>query len=183
AWLEIDVDRPGWETVRRAVAHRTVHDLVERGRELGLAVAPNVPVPSRAANWFAARAVTGSAPQAQDWGRGPPLVVDLSSLWAGPLCSRLLQRCGAQVIKLESAQRPDGARNGPRAFFELLNAGKRSVVLDFASAQGRAELRALLVNADIVIEGSRPRALRQLGIEAEALIRENPRLTWLSITG
>ncbi|MGH8453859.1 MAG: CoA transferase [Nevskiales bacterium] len=112
-----------------------------------------------------------------------PLIVDLASLWAGPLCSRLLQRMGAEVIKLESTQRPDGARNGPAAFFDLLNVGKRTVTLDFSSAQGRDQLRALLGRADIVIEGSRPRALRQLGIHAETLIEENPGLNWISISG
>jgi crotonobetainyl-CoA:carnitine CoA-transferase CaiB-like acyl-CoA transferase len=112
-----------------------------------------------------------------------PRVLDLSSLWAGPLCSDLLQRLGADVVKVESLHRPDGARFGPPAFFGLLNARKRSVALDFRSAEGRAQLHALLERADIVIEASRPRALRQLGIEAEALVRDRPQLSWISLTG
>lgn len=112
-----------------------------------------------------------------------PRVVDLSSLWAGPLCGHLLHRLGADVVKVESLQRPDGARRGSPEFFDLLNAGKRSVALELASDSGRAQLRALLGTADIVIEASRPRALRQMGIAAEALLRESPQLTWLSLTG
>ena len=90
---------------------------------------------------------------------------------------------GAEVIKLESPQRPDGARQGEAAFFDLLNAGKRSVAIDPRTAQGRGQWLALLRSADIVIEGSRPRGLRQLGIDAEALLRERPGLTWLAVSG
>ena len=91
-------------------------------------------------------------------------------MWAGPLCSHLLQKAGADIIKIESAQRPDGARRGPPAFFQLLNTGKRNLTLDFSSAADLVQLRQLILKADIVIEGSRPRGLRQLGVHAEELI-------------
>jgi crotonobetainyl-CoA:carnitine CoA-transferase CaiB-like acyl-CoA transferase len=105
----------------------------------------------------------------------PPVVVDLSSLWAGPLCTRLLADHGAHVIKVESATRPDGARRGPRAFFERLHAGKELRTIDF----GGPELAELVATADVVVEASRPRALRHLGILAEEI---RPPV-WLSITG
>jgi crotonobetainyl-CoA:carnitine CoA-transferase CaiB-like acyl-CoA transferase len=111
-----------------------------------------------------------------------PLVVDLSSLWAGPLCAHLLGRHGADVVKVESTVRPDGARSGPPSFYAALHAGHRSVALDFASTEGRARLRSLLLAADVVIEASRPRALRQLGIDAIEVAACGPRV-WLSITG
>ncbi len=114
---------------------------------------------------------------------GKPLVIDLSSLWAGPLCSHLLQLLGARVIKVESHNRPDGARLGPAAFFDLLNANKQSVALELDKPRGREQLRLLLSKADIVIEASRPRALRQFGIHAEEILSQNPGLTWISITG
>jgi crotonobetainyl-CoA:carnitine CoA-transferase CaiB-like acyl-CoA transferase len=110
-------------------------------------------------------------------------VLDLSSLWAGPLCSHLLELMGADVVKLESRQRPDGARRGHAGFFDLLNQRKRSVMLDFASAEGRAQLAQLIAAADIVIEASRPRALRQLGIDAEVLCARHEHLSWIGITG
>jgi len=111
------------------------------------------------------------------------LVVDLSSLWAGPLCTHLLALAGAHVVKVESTSRPDGARRGPTAFFDLLNGGKRSVALDFASNEGVRALRALVDSADIVVESSRPRALRQLGISAEDIVATRPGRVWVSITG
>jgi crotonobetainyl-CoA:carnitine CoA-transferase CaiB-like acyl-CoA transferase len=110
------------------------------------------------------------------------LVVDLSSMWAGPLCARLLGLAGAQVIKVESAGRPDGAREGDRRFFDWLHAGHRSVVVDFRSGSGRAALAALLETADVVIEASRPRALAALGL-APGTIPHRDGQVWLSITG
>jgi CoA-transferase family III len=121
---------------------------------------------------------------------GPPAtvvagatVLDLSSLWAGPLCGQLLAAAGADVIKVESTARPDGARRGPAIFFDLLNGTKRSVALDLEAAAGRRQLQRLLVASDVVIESARPRALEQMGIAATELLRlpEGPRV-WVSIT-
>ena len=111
------------------------------------------------------------------------VVVELASLWAGPLVGRLLAAAGARVVKVESTRRPDGARYGSPGFYERLNAGKQSVSLDFASATGRRQLAALVGAADVVITGSRPRALHQLGVDIEALVRDGQPRVWLSITG
>ncbi|TJY58939.1 CoA transferase [Sinimarinibacterium sp. CAU 1509] len=184
AWLRdgSDIGAGNWGALAANVRGRTMQALVEDGRELGLAVCPMAPPSSRPVPWVqrvAGRGYSGAAALP----RRAPRVVDLSSLWAGPLCSHLLQRCGADVVKVESLSRPDGARRGPPAFFDLLNAGKRSVALDFSTAQGRRQLQALLARADIVIEASRPRALRQLGIDAEAMVQAHPALSWISING
>jgi crotonobetainyl-CoA:carnitine CoA-transferase CaiB-like acyl-CoA transferase len=104
-------------------------------------------------------------------------------LWAGPLATHLLSLAGARVIKGESTRRPDGARRGPRAFYDLLNAGKESVALDFTANDARRTLAAILERADIVVEASRPRALAQLGIDAVSLVRSRPGMVWVGITG
>jgi hypothetical protein len=109
-----------------------------------------------------------------------PLVVDLTSLWAGPLCARLLGATGARVVKVEHAGRLDGGRRGPQRFYDLLHSGHESVVLDFRSATGVASLQALLAAADVVLEASRPRALEQLGILASRHVEDGT--VWLSIT-
>jgi len=180
AWLEQAVAET-WQAVADAVRLRSSAELIERGRALGLAVAANALPTTMPAGWCLIshdqRLRDAPAPSR------PPRVVDLSSLWAGPLCSHLLQRLGAEVIKVESPLRPDGARKGPAAFFDLLHAGQLSVAIDATTARGRQQLRALLLQADIVIEASRPRALRQLGIDAEQLLAQRPQLTWVSITG
>jgi crotonobetainyl-CoA:carnitine CoA-transferase CaiB-like acyl-CoA transferase len=110
-------------------------------------------------------------------------VIDLSSLWAGPLCGRLLVAGGADVVKVEAVDRPDGARLGPAGFFDLLNAGKRSVALDLRTDEGRRQLATLISRADIVIEASRPRALSQMGIDAHRALTGSGPTVWVSITG
>lgn len=187
AWLEDDslggvapLDRGVWEQLANRLADRRSDDVVTRARWLGLAVAhAGRPSPLRAP-WL--RVETGG--RRNDRPRAaPPVVVDLSSLWAGPLAGRLLRLAGARVIKVESARRPDGARIGSGAFFELLNGGKESAVLDFGTAGGQRALADLVAGADIVIDSSRPRALRQLGIDAAEWVAERPGRIWLSITG
>jgi crotonobetainyl-CoA:carnitine CoA-transferase CaiB-like acyl-CoA transferase len=110
------------------------------------------------------------------------VVADLSAMWAGPLCARLLGLAGATVVKVESPARPDGARYGNREFFDWLHAGHRSLAADFGTRAGRAALAALLQAADIVIESSRPRALAAAGA-APGMIPHRPGQVWLSITG
>jgi crotonobetainyl-CoA:carnitine CoA-transferase CaiB-like acyl-CoA transferase len=95
----------------------------------------------------------------------------------------MLRLAGADVVKVESTRRPDGARGGDAVFFARLNGGKRSVALDFASEGDRHRLAALLERADIVIEGSRPRALAQLGVDAARWVSARPGRVWLSLTG
>jgi hypothetical protein len=106
------------------------------------------------------------------------LVADLSSLWAGPLCAQLLARAGAVVVKVESPSRPDGTRSGEPAFFDWMNFGKLSYAVDFDDDA----LRQLLTAADIVIEGSRPAALRRRQLSADELSGRRGRI-WLRIKG
>ena len=150
--------------------------LLERGRTLGLAVAATTETPPAAIQTLPTGPVT--APPA-----AAPLVLDLSALWAGPLAGHLLLLAGANVIKLESTARPDQMRQGDPALFALLNQGKDSVALDLRQDSGRSALLALIDRADIVIEAARPRALRQMGIDADQLVRQKPGLIWLTITG
>jgi len=109
------------------------------------------------------------------------LVIEFGSLWASPLCGDLLRRSGCRVIKIESLARPDGARRGPTGFFDLLNGGKESLALDFSDDRSLEFLRKIVKEADVIVEGSRPRALRQLGIDAELEVEAGK--VWVSITG
>ncbi len=181
AWLEHEgpFEDP-WRFVARHAAERDADELVCRARWLGLPVAVAGPPPSPTPPWLRVALRGTRSPSAL---RRRPRVVDLSSLWAGPLCTHLLALAGARVVKVESAHRPDGARRGDARFFDLLNADKASVALDLRAPQGRSRLRALLDRADLVIESARPRALSQLGVDAETFVASKPGRTWLSITG
>jgi hypothetical protein len=176
AWLEAPA--ADWTAVAQALRERPCAPLVARARLLGIAAAVSAP-PTPPRDWFNSARL---APAAQPTQR-MPLVVDLSALWAGPLCASVLGQLGARVIKVESAARPDGARMGSSHFFDLLNAGKQSAALDLASATGRRQLQQLLDCADIVIESARPRALEHMGIAAADVVRTGNGRVWLSITG
>jgi len=171
--------------LRKILSQCSAEKIVEQGRMLDMAIAqvPQISGPPNIENWYSIHTPGERCSPTKK----PPLVVDLSSLWAGPLCSHLLQLCGARVLKVESTQRPDGARINPlqegQAFFQALNNNKEFITFDFSTDSGIQELKALLDKADIVIEGSRPRALQQLGIDAEQWVQNKPGAIWLSITG
>jgi crotonobetainyl-CoA:carnitine CoA-transferase CaiB-like acyl-CoA transferase len=165
-----------WAAVTGWLARTPAVEAVARAQLLGIPAA--TPSPSTATSYDVVGAPLSGRPARE----GAPLVVDLSALWAGPLCAHLLQLAGARVVTVESTRRPDGSRRGPKAFRDLLRAGTESVALDFGTADGVRALRRLLERADVVIEGSRPRALQQLGIEAAEVVAAPGDRTWVSIT-
>jgi crotonobetainyl-CoA:carnitine CoA-transferase CaiB-like acyl-CoA transferase len=175
ALMELDaVIGDPWPTLSRWAARRSTDEVVDRARLLDVAAAALGE--ASPASPTVRRCGTGARPRRADG----LLVADLSSLWAGPLCGQLLARAGAIVVKVESPGRPDGTRRGEPAFFDWMNAGKLSYCLDFDSRTDA--LRRLLNAADIVIEGSRPAALRRRGLSADDLHRRPGRI-WLRING
>lgn len=181
AWLEVPrLGEAHWAFAQREVRDRASALCVERARLIGLPCADALTTPETTGEWLRLHRIARPKARAQ---ATPPLVVDLSALWAGPLAAHLLGMSGAEVIKVESTRRPDGARRGPAAFYNAVNAAKRSVALDFNSQEGIAALHRLIDAADIVIEASRPRALAQLGIDVHTAVATHPGKTWLSITG
>ena len=190
AWIEVDepiIDV--WPKVAAAASSRPVDELVARALLLGLPIGL-LPRPQ----WDTSRTPSeGEPPPIRRIAvPGPPtavgplssvVVIDLSSLWAGPLCGSLLAAAGATVIKVESVTRPDGARFGPAPFFDLLNVHKQGVDLDLRTNDGVDVLRTLLSRADVVIEASRPRALQHLGIDPLRVLASSSVRVWAAITG
>jgi crotonobetainyl-CoA:carnitine CoA-transferase CaiB-like acyl-CoA transferase len=133
-----------------------------------------------------------SKPEPEPTPRGLPLegvrVVDLTAFWAGPAATHLLAAFGADVIKVESIQRPDGIRysGGMRTdvddwweygwVFHAMNTNKRSVTLDLGSDEGRRLFTRLAAEADVVIENFSPRVMDQFGLTADVLLKVNPKL-------
>lgn len=170
-----------WTAVARWAGTQSTVAAADRARLLGLAAAA---VPEQPGALDGERS-GGSGIIARPGGvrrhrRSRPLVVDLTSLWAGPLCAHLLGLAGAEVVKVESTRRPDGARVGSRPFYDLLHGGHASVAVDLTTPDGVGVLRQLIAAADVVLEASRPRALRRLGIDAEAVVAQG--ITWVGIT-
>lgn len=117
------------------------------------------------------------------------VVLDLSCHLSGPYCGMLLADHGADVIKIERPGGGDEARamppfvGGESAPFMLWNRNKRSVALDLKSPEGKAAFRALVRNADILVENFRPGTMARLGFGYEDLAEINPRLIFGSISG
>ncbi|ORB76333.1 CoA transferase [Mycobacterium scrofulaceum] len=115
-------------------------------------------------------------------------IVDLTAFWAGPAATHLLAAFGADVVKVESIQRPDGIRysGGMRTdvddwweygwVFHAMNTNKRSVTLDLGSEDGRRLFTGLAAGADVVIENFSPRVMDHFGLTADVLLEVNPRL-------
>ncbi|CAM3024896.1 CoA transferase [Mycobacterium intermedium] len=115
-------------------------------------------------------------------------VIDLTAFWAGPAATHLLAAFGADVIKVESIQRPDGIRNsgGMRTdvddwweygwVFHAMNTNKRSITLDLGSPQGREMFLKLVAGADVVIENFSPRVMDNFGLTADVLLEVNPKV-------
>ncbi|QNQ11614.1 CaiB/BaiF CoA transferase family protein [Sphingomonas alpina] len=128
----------------------------------------------------------------------PPLiglkVVELARILAGPWAGQTLADLGAEVIKVESPEgddtrtwgppfitNPDGSRDA--GYFHATNRGKKSVVVDFRTPEGQAQVHALIADADVVIENFKVGALAKYGLDYASLSALNPRLVYCSITG
>jgi hypothetical protein len=176
--------------IAACIARKDAHALLMRGRSMGLAIAAEQETPALEATALFGQS---SSPACTELASGPralaamrcaaPRVVDLSALWAGPLAAHLLWLGGAEVVKVESRSRPDALRDAASDFYALLNQGKAAVAVDFADGGDRRALLSLIAASDIVIEAARPRALAQLGIDADQIARSTPGLVWISITG
>jgi hypothetical protein len=175
AWLGCPVGTDPWASVEAVAAGSGVGELRDRAAELGLACS----IVGEARHH---RPAVVAAPVQSSPGRSirGATVVNLASLWAGPLAANLMRRMGARVIDVESFTRPDGARSTPE-LYGLLHEGHEIRRFDFTSREGVAGLRGLLLSADVIIEGSRPRGLEQIGIDAFDIVGQGPRV-WLSIT-
>jgi len=124
-------------------------------------------------------------------------VLDLSRILAGPLAGQLLADMGAEVVKVERPGAGDDSRQyGPpfldgdagrmpgfSGFFLACNRGKQSVAIDIASAEGRAIVRRLAAESDVVIENFRVGTLQRYGLDYASLKAENPGLIYCSVTG
>jgi crotonobetainyl-CoA:carnitine CoA-transferase CaiB-like acyl-CoA transferase len=118
-------------------------------------------------------------------------VLDLSRVLAGPLAGMLLGDLGANVIKVERPGAGDDTRGwgppfdsyGESAYFLSINRNKKSVAADFANAGDRELIRALMANADVVIDNFKRGMLERNGFDIHAILVEHPRLVWCTITG
>jgi CoA-transferase family III len=105
-------------------------------------------------------------------------VLDLSSLWAGPLCGALFAEAGAQVLRWESPARRDPGVNKTPRHYHYLNDRKEMIVAPL----GRDELGAALAECDVLITSARPHALERLGLVPETIFARERPLLWAAVT-
>jgi len=120
-------------------------------------------------------------------------VIELARILAGPWAGQTLADLGAEVIKVESPEGDDTRSWGPpfienggetsAAYFHACNRGKRSIVADFRTQEGADLVRALIADADVVIENFKVGGLEKYGLDYASLKAINPRLVYCSITG
>ena len=122
-------------------------------------------------------------------------VFDLSTFWSGAYLTMYLGAFGADVVKVESIQRPDGHRYsgallrssddwyevGP--MWQATNLNKRDITLDLTSAAGRELALKLAAEADVVVENFSPRVVEQFGLDYESLVKVNPDVIMVRMPG
>ncbi|MFJ5548320.1 CaiB/BaiF CoA transferase family protein [Streptomyces sp. NPDC093225] len=137
--------------------------------------------------------MTGTAAPAGTTAPAAPLaglrVLDLATLFAGPLAATLLGDFGAEVVKVEHPHRPDPSRghgpakDGVGLWWKLLGRNKRTVTLDLSTPGGRDVLLRLAAGADVVVENFRPGTLERWGLGWSELSAANPGLVLARVTG
>ncbi|MCU4119119.1 CaiB/BaiF CoA transferase family protein [Variovorax sp. N23] len=111
------------------------------------------------------------------------VVIDFSELLPGPFFTQNLAELGARVIKIERPPHGDNVRRMGPGVFEAVNRGKQSLLVDLKDEAQRAQVRALIADADVVVESYRPGVMARLGLDAASLRAEFPRLVYVSLSG
>lgn len=179
AWLggDVPIDR-AWSRAESLAAQQNTADLLAQAVLLGLPAARVAEAAADPDGPPRLRLGTGAARTDR-----PLKVLDMSALWAGPLCGAVFAAFGAEVTRLESLRRPDPTRSTAPDFFKRLNGEKTELVLDLADPQGCEELSRRVAMSDVLITSARPRAFEALGLGADDVLAARPGLVWVAITG
>ena len=123
-------------------------------------------------------------------------VLELARILAGPWAGQILADLGADVIKVERTGAGDDTRAwGPpfvpaadgghlsSAYFHCTNRGKRSIEVDFTTAEGQRIVKKLAARSDVLIENFKVGGLKKFGLDYQSLAPDNPRLIYASVTG
>lgn len=156
---------PSWDTLAQVARESSASDFRDRAVELQMPVAVMGEAKAQPLPAIGADLVPGK-------------VVDLSALWAGPLCAGLLARAGAEVVRIENIARTDPTLTASPQLDARINGGKQRLALDLRTPAGREALAALLLDADVLVTSARPAALQRLGLTPLLF----PHLTWVAIT-
>jgi crotonobetainyl-CoA:carnitine CoA-transferase CaiB-like acyl-CoA transferase len=117
-------------------------------------------------------------------------IIDLTTLFSGPIATSILGDQGADVIKVESFEGDwirlpavPQQRNGVNGMFAMINRNKRSIVIDLSITEGKEILLHLVRRADVLVENFRPGVMERLGLGYDIIREKNPNIIYASITG
>ena len=128
-------------------------------------------------------------------------VLDFGTAWAGPMAAHILADMGAEVIKVESRTRIDGARLGRpivgddvaggdkgkwvdmQPQFHGLNRNKYSIAVNLKRVEGMALIKELVKKSDVVLDNSSPGVMKRLGLDYESLEKIKPDIISISLSG
>lgn len=111
------------------------------------------------------------------------VVLDFTRFLPGPMATQMLADLGAEVIKIEGFPHGDPTRGmTPRTGFLSVNRDKKSLLVDFATAQGRAVLERLVARADVFVEVSRPGSMEKLGLDYASVRQTRPDIVYCSVS-
>lgn len=115
-------------------------------------------------------------------------VLDASRVLAGPFAGQILAEMGADVVKMELPSGDPSRHVGPylqqrSLYFAAVNSGKRSIMLDPATAAGRDLLRDLIASSDVLLSNFRPAAAQALGLDYESVAAVNPQIVMVTVSG
>ncbi|MHC1761689.1 MAG: CaiB/BaiF CoA transferase family protein [Negativicutes bacterium] len=115
-------------------------------------------------------------------------VLDLSRVLAGPFCTMTLADMGANIVKIEAPDGDDSRGNPPyikgeSTYFMSLNRGKRSIAINLKAEEGKALLKKMVSESDVLVENFRPGTMEKLGLGYDILKEINPKLIYCAISG
>lgn len=188
-WLAVNFARPedvealeAWcgvgardeHAMRQSIESKSADDLVSQARWLSMPVS-RVDEVGDPKDWIQTKRYSG--------GGTVPLklnVLDLSSLWAGPLCASIFAAMGANVVRVESERRPE-RRSTPH--YGRLNSHKKLQTLDVTKQAGRARLQQLVTGADVIVTSSRFRAFDNWNLHPFVQDLLMPHAVWVAVSG
>jgi crotonobetainyl-CoA:carnitine CoA-transferase CaiB-like acyl-CoA transferase len=177
AIVEAPVRSP-WDALRRFAERSRSEEFVARARLLDVPAARLGEIKTTDPVAVVHRRRTSGSPRRPD---GP--IVDLSSMWAGPLCASIVgDATGRQVVDVESPRRPDPLRTAGDSFARRLHGGRELRSFDHTTVEGLGELTQTLAAASVVVTSGRPRALRSLALDPSAWVARRGGV-WIHISG
>ena len=110
-------------------------------------------------------------------------IIEIAGIGPGPFCAMLLSDMGADVVRIDRAERASGDASAPPPYYDVMGRGRRSLAIDLKNPDGVETVLKLVETADGLIEGFRPGVMERLGLGPEQCHARNPKLVFGRMTG